>query len=109
MIAGLEAERAKQLRALVRQLIEFAIADRLAAARHPVGDLVRLGAGVDGGMGHGILQMANGEWRMANRDEADRPLTCSASLLANRYSPPYSLSTIVTFAMPPPSHMVCRP
>ena len=31
------------------------------------------------------------------------------SLLAIPYSPGHNRSTIVTFAMPPPSHMVCRP
>ena len=52
VVAGLEAERAKQMCALVRELIELAIGDRLAGRRHLIGDLVRLGAGVDGRMGH---------------------------------------------------------
>ena len=53
VIAGLQPERAKQLRALVRKLVEFAIGDRLAGAGHLIGDLVRCVAGVDGRMGHG--------------------------------------------------------
>ena len=62
VIAFLQAERAEQMRALVRQLVELAIGDRLAAAGHLIGDLVRLGAGVDRGVGHGgFLGNANGE------------------------------------------------
>ena len=53
MVASLQAERAEQMRALVRQLVEFAIGDRLAGARHLIGDLVRRACGVDGRMGHG--------------------------------------------------------
>ena len=53
VVAGLQAERTKQMRALVRQLVEFAIGDRLAGAGHLIGDLVRLGAGVHRRMGHG--------------------------------------------------------
>src|SRR2546421_6489426 len=52
MIAGLEAERTEQMRALVRQLVELAIGDCLATARHLIGDFVWLGAGVDRRMGH---------------------------------------------------------
>jgi hypothetical protein len=55
VIAGLQAEEAKQMRALVRQFVELALGDRLAGARHLIGDLVRLGAGVNRRMGHGIL------------------------------------------------------
>ena len=53
VVAGLQPQRAKQMRALVRQLVELAIADRLAASRHLIGDLVGLGAGVNGGVSHG--------------------------------------------------------
>ena len=55
VVAGLEAERTKQMRALVRELVELAIGDRLAGRRHLVGDLVRCGAGVDGRVGHGCF------------------------------------------------------
>ena len=55
VVAGLQAERTKQMRALVRELVEFAIGDRLAGRRHLVGDLVRVGAGVDGRVGHGCF------------------------------------------------------
>ena len=54
VVAGLQPERAEQLRTLVRELVEFAIGDRLAGRRHLIGDLVRVGAGVDGGVGHGV-------------------------------------------------------
>ena len=47
VIACFEAELAKEMRALVRELIELAIADRFARAGHSVGDLVGVGAGVD--------------------------------------------------------------
>ncbi len=111
VVAGLQPERAKQMRALVRELIELAIADRLAARRHLIGDLVGLGPGVDGRVGHGSsseTRMASSEWRIAKKDDG-RPSPTHHSLLATRYWSSYSRSTIVTFAMPPPSHMVCRP
>ena len=52
VIAGLQAERTKQMRALVRQLVELAIGDRLAGRGHLIGDLVGLGACVHRRMGH---------------------------------------------------------
>ena len=55
VVAGLQPERAEQLRTLVRKLVEFAIGDRLAGRRHLVGDLVRVGAGVNGRVGHGCF------------------------------------------------------
>ena len=55
VVAGLQAERTKQMRALVRELVEFAIGDRLAGPGHLIGDLVRVGAGVDGRVGHGCF------------------------------------------------------
>src|SRR6266581_6403291 len=55
VIAGRQAKRTEQMRALVRKLVEFAIGDRLAGAGHLIGDLVRCAAGVDGRMGHGCF------------------------------------------------------
>ena len=52
VVAGLQPQRAEQMRALVRELVEFAIGDRLAGPGHLVGDLVRVNAGVDGRVGH---------------------------------------------------------
>jgi hypothetical protein len=52
VVAGLQAERAEQMCALVGELVELAIGDRLAGARHLVGDLVGIRAGVDGRVGH---------------------------------------------------------
>jgi hypothetical protein len=108
VVAGPQPERAKQMGALVRKLIELAIGDRLAAPRHLIGDLVGLGPGVDGRVGHGgssERRMASSQWRIGKK--VALPLrTIRSSPLAIR---PYNLSTIVTFAMPPPSHMVCRP
>ena len=52
---GLQAELAEQMCALVRELIQLAIGDRLAGRRHLIGDLVRLGARVDGRMCHGCF------------------------------------------------------
>src|SRR5262249_32790320 len=40
------------MRALVRELVELAIGDRLAATGHSVGDLVGIFARVDRGVGH---------------------------------------------------------
>jgi len=44
--AGVDAERPEQVRSLVRSFVKLAIADRLAAARHLIGDLVRRDPGV---------------------------------------------------------------
>ena len=110
VVAGLQAERAEQMRALVRELVELAIGDRLAGAGHLVGDLVRVGAGVDGRMGHGCflnLRMRD-EWRVGKQRSSLAHSPCRHSPLAFRCAS-YSRSTMVTFAMPPPSHMVCRP
>src|SRR5581483_5823756 len=81
VVAGLETELAEQMRALVRELVELAIGDGLAGGGHLVGDLVRVRAGVDGGMGHASLN-ANSEWREANRDATSIPTR--HSLLAIR-------------------------
>ena len=117
VIAGLQAERTKQMRALVRQLVEFTIGDRLAGRGHLIGDLVGLGACMHRRMGHwGFLwtqiadASANGGQQVANRG---RTLVRIRSLPATRRSLlfycSYSRSTMVTLAMPPPSHMVCNP
>jgi len=64
------------------------------------------------------LFSVNSEWRVANGDKPPTSVATRYSLLATHYSLPiftirspacYSRSTIVTFAMPPPSHMVCNP
>src|SRR5882672_7741730 len=52
VVAGLQPQRAEQLRALVRERVKLAIGDRLAGAGHLIGDLVGLGARVDGGVSH---------------------------------------------------------
>ena len=57
VIAGLQAECAEQMRALVRQFVELAIGDRLAAAGHLIGDLVRLGPRMHRRMSHGIVRV----------------------------------------------------
>ena len=49
-VAGLQAERAEQLRALVRPFVELGVGDRLAGRRHDHGRLVRIGACVMRGM-----------------------------------------------------------
>ncbi len=46
MVAGLEAQRAEELRDAVGLLVELAIGHRLAAAGHDVGGLFGMGAGV---------------------------------------------------------------
>jgi hypothetical protein len=55
VIAGVQPQRTKQMRALVRKLVELAIGDRLARARHLVGDLVGMRAGVGGRVGHRVF------------------------------------------------------
>ena len=136
VVAGLQAERTKQMRALVRELVEFAIGDRLAGRRHLIGDLVRVGAGVDGRVGHGCFLEASKwsslrtqgpittdfyclGWMGLQRDLTT--ITCGYGSRLKAGTTPlvwpqmrtllaaYSRSTMVTLAMPPPSHMVCRP
>src|SRR6478609_4791269 len=76
------------MRALVRELVELAIGDRLAGACHLVGDLVGLGARVDAGVGHRVsskMRMASSEWRIAKRGNRPlRPITIRYSPLAIR-------------------------
>ena len=50
MVAGLQAERAEELRDAVGLPVELAIGDRLAAAGHDVGGLVGVRLGVNVGM-----------------------------------------------------------
>ena len=56
MVAGLEAQRAEELRDAVGLLVELAIGHRLAAAGHDVGRLVGIGAGVMIGMHGGRIR-----------------------------------------------------
>src|SRR6516164_8662599 len=90
-----------------------------------VGDLVRVGTGVDVGMCHRCCffpspPLGEGDWDAKHRrrergfSKGLSPASISRRLIS--LSPPtrgvianHSLSTIVTLAMPPPSHMVCNP
>ena len=56
MVAGLEAERAEELRDAVGLLVELAIGHRLATAGHDVGGLVGMSAGVMIGMHDGRIR-----------------------------------------------------
>jgi hypothetical protein len=61
VVTFLQTERTQQMCALVRELVELAIGDRLAAARHLIGDLVRLGARMDRRVSHGVLGKNNSQ------------------------------------------------
>jgi hypothetical protein len=54
VVAGLQAERAEQLRHLIGAVFQFAVGLHLAGAGHDHGGLVGRGAGVMGRMQHRV-------------------------------------------------------